>query len=1200
MKVVFVFSHPMLFRAWERVCETLGRQGIEVRVASQTSLLDWETFIEGELLTADAVYINLSRYFPSFEPLVAAAKQVRIIVPDGVETRSALPGHDPMLRETVAEYLLSGTVADLMAAARYLLAAASSWFEKPSPPKKTVLCGVLDSNGHRLLEDVTFDAQDDRPIAALCFGRTLFLDSDMALPLASAGALESRGFCPLPIFCDWDLATRFGNDPGHPLHRILSSCGDRLACIWNGLFSHTGSDPQQGSPFAVFGVPVFQIIRHYGATADDWRAGSDGLSPMSICYSLTQPEMLGCIEPTLLACNRTTSLCFVAGTVNEADIVYDRIEHLADRAQRWQLLKEKPNADKKVAIMLHSSPCKSVEATLATAAGLDAAKSTVRLLRNLEKAGYRVLDIPENGAALIALLLDKKAIQEFRWTNINEIVNKGGVLSHVDESAYMADFSRLSPATQKEVNDAWGLFPGESMVHLQETKAPTLVVTGLCFGNVSVLIEPKRGCYGPKCDGEVCRILHEPDIPPTHHFLATYFFLQRTVDALVPMGAESPVEYLPGKRAGLSERCFPEIVLGDLPVIYPYIMTATGEGILAKRRGRAVIVDHLSPATARLKDLSGRFDDMEELYRQYRNAEAVRDSARKAEVAAALKSSMSAANLVQPNANHSAFDDALEMLPQKLAVLKERTQILAPHVLGETPSDEMQGHYISEAREGVGDGFDKMEFQKNISRTPNEIHALLSALNGRFVAPGPSGHLSRGKVETLPTGRNFFGLDLRCVPTKAAYAVGACMGEQLLRKYLNEENRFPKNIGIVLWSSDVFRSEGELVSQILWLLGCAPQWRAGGRVAGLEIVPAGELRMTVNDGASISRPRIDVTVQMSGVVRDTLPTFYEMIDDAVTRVAELDEPDTVNYVRAHVSARLDELMQAMSGEETASMRKLAAMRVFSSKPGSYGNGVNLAVDASAWQDDRDLAEAFVNWTGYGFGKGNPPPDAAFEEAALSQYATLLKSIDVSYQKACAAEYDALSISCYAGFQGGMAAAKQGLGGGETKLYWGDSVTSARPEIRDLKDEIDLGFSAQLLNPDWTAARKQEGYQGAGRIATMVNTAFAWSATARVVTKAQFDGITRVYIEDDENRAWLQKENPYALEEISRRLLEADARGLWQADDDELEAVKQTVLVIEGDLEDSMGTVQGEFQGGSVDIKTQDQVDAWQYRFQVKR
>ncbi len=1208
MKAVFVFSHPVLFRAWDAACERLEAEGIRAVIASQMSAVDWEQLIDQELSGADSLFLELSRHFPSFEPLVRAAADVPFVVVSGIETLSELPENDPVVRETVERYLKAGSVEDLGNAARFLLYRAGRLSEAPPAPGSLVLCAVADMASHRMFESAeayfTFLAGKssrllDRPVAVLCFGRSLWLDDDLDLPRAAARELQRRDFCLVCVFCDWELGALFGRLPDHPLGRILDACGQRLACIWNGLISHTGADPGSSSPFEKYGVPVLQLLRNYAEDASRWRAGTEGLSAMSICYGMTQPEMLGCVEPTLVACNRVRKTTRIQGTVNEADVVLERIERLAGRSERWYRLRGKPATEKRIAILLHSSPCKSVEATLATAAGLDAAESAVRLLRRLAERGYRVQGIPDSGADLIDLFLKRKAIHEFRWTSVEEIVSKHGVLAAIDRERYREDFDRLEPGAQQAVLKAWGDFPGESMVHRDAVEGDSLLVTGLEFGNALVLIEPKRGCYGPRCDGEVCRILHEPDIPPPHQFLATYFYLQREVDALVVMGAESPVEYLPGKRAGLSGSCFPEIVLGDLPVVYPYLVTATAEGLMAKRRGRAVLVDHLPPPTIEMGEVSGRFDEIEELYRQYRAAEQVKDRGRLATVAGQLRASLERSNLLAPDADEPAFALALQSLLRRLDAMRRRTGQLEPHVLGAVPSPEQTERFVREvARSGV-EQWDRGTFLQSLRATGDEMQGCLAALEGRFMAPGPSGHLSRGKTEIAPTGRNFYGLDLKCIPTRAAFQVGEQLGAQLLRRYLQDEGRFPEHIGIVLWSSDAFRAEGELIGQILWLLGCAPRWKTGGRVDGIEVLPAEQLLLQDESGVSIARPRIDVVVQMSGVVRDTLPMLYQLVDDAVGLVAELQESETVNYVRAHVERRAQELMQSMGDGDAARLRRLASLRLFSSRPGSYGVGVNLALDASAWNDDADLAEVFINWTGTGYGKGVPQNEQDFAAASMQQYAALLKTVDIAYQKAAAPEYDALSIGCYSGFQGGMAAARRGLGGGETRLYWGDSVSGSAPEVRDLSEEIDLCFSAKLLNPDWIELQKAQGYRGATEISTMVNTAFAWSATSRVVTREQFDGICRVYVENQENRDWLARENPWALEEITRRLLEASRRELWQADAERLLALEQTVLSTEGDLEEGMGPVTGEQQGGSVDIFTREKVAAWDWGYRMK-
>ncbi|MFC1642310.1 cobaltochelatase subunit CobN, partial [Myxococcota bacterium] len=520
------------------------------------------------------------------------------------------------------------------------------------------------------------------------------------------------------------------------------------------------------------------------------------------------------------------------------------------------------------------------------------------------------------------------------------------------------------------------------------------------------------------------------------------------------------------------------------------------------------------------------------------------------------------------------------------------------HVLGQVPDAQATDCYWAEARGAESPAIPKESLQAALQRTSDEMEHVLHALGGRFISPGPSGHLSRGKTEVLPTGRNFFGTDLNAVPTRAAWDMGVRMGTLLLERYWEEEGQFPSTIGITLWSSDVFQAEGELVSQVLWLLGCRPVWTGAGRVRGVELIPLEELALSRADGGDVrARPRIDVVVQMSGVVRDTLPNMYVLIDEAASLAGEQDESPLHNFVRAHMQARLDSLRQEMAGAEESALRCLASARVFSSQPGSYGTGVQYAVDASAWETDQDLAEVFINWTGYAYGTdGARKSTAVPARAALKEYAHLMGTVDVAYQKALGAEYDALSISCCASSQGGMAVTRRTVSGRDAKLYWGDSVSTVQPELRDLREELELSVTGRLLNDAWLEQRKADGYQGAGTVACRVGTLFVWSALTRQVTKAHFDAVHRTLIENDDNRRWLSEANIYALEEITRRLLEASSRGLWQADERRLEQLKEIVLQIEGDMEEGIGLVQGEMQGGSVDIKTRRSVETWKYEF----
>ena len=559
---------------------------------------------------------------------------------------------------------------------------------------------------------------------------------------------------------------------------------------------------------------------------------------------------------------------------------------------------------------------------------------------------------------------------------------------------------------------------------------------------------------------------------------------------------------------------------------------------------------------------------------------------------------MTELGLLSDDADAAALALAIDQLPRRLTAMRGRTIQAGLHVLGAVPDAERSAMYLAEARGPENRAVDEKRLSAGLAACGGEVDAVVSALDGRFVPPGPSGHLSRGKVDVLPTGRNFYGIDLSLLPTRAAYEVGARMGAKLLNAYLADAGEFPKTIGITLWSLDAFQADGELAGQILWLMGCAPRWDDGGKVRGVEVRPLEEMTLSLASGETRDRPRIDVVVQMSGIVRDTLPGIYALFDKAVGAVGERDEPDERNFVRAHVRARMAELRATLKDTAEPALRRLASYRCFSSGDGAYGSGVGLALDASAWEDDTDLAEVLVNWTGHAFGADGKAADLP-AATLMGEYAGLVRGMDLAYQRAATASGDLLAYGCYVGTQGGSAAAKRGLGGGRMRLYWGDTQSSAEGEVRTVKEELTLSLAASLVNRDWFEEIKRQGYAGGTEVGNRANHLFAWSATTHEVDKAQFDAVHDMYVANAENRAWLRENNVYALEELTRRLLEADARNLWDADENRLAELRAAVLEIEGDIEDSMGAVKGEFQGASVDIKTRANVKEWAYEFRAK-
>ncbi len=459
-----------------------------------------------------------------------------------------------------------------------------------------------------------------------------------------------------------------------------------------------------------------------------------------------------------------------------------------------------------------------------------------------------------------------------------------------------------------------------------------------------------------------------------------------------------------------------------------------------------------------------------------------------------------------------------------------------------------------------------LELNRKIEES-REIEALLHGLSGGYIPPGPSGLITRGRDDVLPTGRNFYSLDPHRVPTPSAFEVGKRLAEKLIEKYLHEEGRYPENVAIYWMCTDIMWADGEGMGQIMYLIGVRPVWFSNGRVKGFEVIPLEEL----------SRPRIDVTIRVSGITRDNFPMCIELLDEAIQRVASLPEPLEMNFVRKHTLENLKN-----NGGDLRS----AALRIFCSMPGTYQAGTQLAVYASAWKEERDLAEVFLYWNGYAYGKG------IWGEARHKEFSQILKTVDITYNKVVSDEYDLFGCCCYFGTHGGMTTAARYLSGKPVKTYYGDTRNPDFVEVRDLADEIRRVVRTKLLNPKWIEGMKRHGYKGAGDISKRIGRIYGWSATTKEVDDWIFDEIARTFLMNEENKKFFEEHNPWALEEIARRLIEAMERGLWNPAEDVKDVLKTLYLEIEGWIEERMGETKGDFQGGSIDVVTAEEIEYW--------
>jgi cobaltochelatase CobN len=802
---------------------------------------------------------------------------------------------------------------------------------------------------------------------------------------------------------------------------------------------------------------------------------------------------------------------------------------------------------------------------------------------------------------------------------------------------YLAWYATLPAELRTAIEERWGAPPGDRHVDGDD-----FVVAGLELGNVLVAIQPPRG-YGEDPVG----IYHDPELPPTHHYLACYRFLDAVwgADAIVHLGKHGTLEWLPGKMLALSAACAPDAALGDVPLVYPFVVNDPGEGVQAKRRAHAVIVDHLVPPMMRA-DTYDELAELEALLDDYARLE-VLDPPKLPALAARIWSAIERANLQADLGVSERPDDVgalVEHIDGYLCEVKDIQVKDGLHVLGRAPEGEqLRGLTAAMLRLGSGDvpglrravgaafGLDEpalvaapgapapaapgelvarfrgpaasagdlvdrleaaqtalldalaerdwdpgaaaavcaavlgraddgvtralrfaaAEVVPRIRRTAGELDAVLAALHGRHVPAGPSGSPTRGRLDVLPTGRNFYSVDPRALPSELSWEVGRRLADALLERHRRDTGALPRMVGLVAWGTAAMRTQGDDVAEILALLGVRPVWHPESRrVTGLEVIPLAEL----------GRPRIDVTVRISGFFRDAFPHLVALLDDAVGMVAALDEPAEENFVAAHARADAERLATEVGGD--AAWRR-ATTRVFGSRPGTYGAGLLQLLDTRDWRGDADLAEVYEAWGGYAYGRGlDGAPAAAAMRDCYGRIEAAVKNVDNR-------EHDILDSDDYYQYHGGMVATVRALTGRDPAAYLGDSSDPSRVVARTLAEETRRVFRARVANPRWIASMIRHGYKGAAEMSATVDYLFGYDATTGVAEDWMYERVAERYVLDDDVAAFMSRSNPWAARAIAERLLEAADRGLWaEPEEATLDGIRERFLALEGELEEA--------------------------------
>jgi cobaltochelatase CobN len=967
---------------------------------------------------------------------------------------STLPANE--LADLLA-YFREGGPANLRALLRRLARYAGADLHAPKPQPVPRLAAYLPSQGAVELDALIAALPSGRPAVPIIFYRAALLAADITPIDQLFEALSARGLAPAPLV----VTSLKDQDAAAFVRDALARLSPALI-ITTTAFAASAA-PGEPTPLDGPDVPVLQAVIATTRRAA-WRDSARGLGAADLAMHVVLPELDGRVLAGAIAFKhplpQQEKLAFTA-LANTPDP--DQIAIVADRAAALVRLRTLPRAERKLAILMPDYP--AAPGRTGYAVGLDVPASVVALCADLAAAGYMVHDAPHTPRELLDALAPGDG----------------------DAALSLADYAQL--VTE---------LPADAMTRLDATWGPAAADPDVregafhfrasAFGNVLVALPPDRG----RADQRRADY-HDPSLPPRHALLAFGLWLRRRakVDAVVHMGAHGTLEWLPGKAVALTPSCFPELLVGPLPVVYPFIVSNPGEAAQAKRRIAAVTIGHLPPALV-ASGLTGEMRELERLVDEYAQADGL-DRKRRERLARLIVETADRGGLAREAGvdRNAAPNEALRKIDAWLCDLKDLAIKDGLHVYGRqsTQTNATDPAWAASAAA--------------------ERDAVIAALDGRRVAPGPAGAPARGRRDVLPTGRNLFTADPRTLPSQTALDFGRLAADEVLRNHLQTHGEMPRALVIDLWGSATLRTGGEEIAQGLWLMGCRPIWDpATARVTGVEVLPT----------ATLGRARVDVTFRISGLFRDLFPGQIALIDAAVQAVAARQESDDENPLAA-----------ARRGDG----RELA--RIFGTAPGAYGAGVEDLLMRDA--DRAAIGSAYLAATSHRYGG----PDGS-SSALPGAFADRVASSDLLIHGTDDPGRDLLEGAEDAAFVGGFASAAALLGRAVDLIVL-DAADPQRPRARPLGTAL-ARLVRGRVNPRFIAGQMRHGARGAAELAETVDRLVLFAHTTGTVDGALFDLVYDAYLGDQAVRAFLERENADAARVIADRLDAARRLGLW--------------------------------------------------------
>ena len=1184
-------------------CGTLGEMFPSVRLANLMQLshnASVDLYCEEIVARARIVIVRLlggKSYWPyGVEQIVETCAGTGVpvaLLPGDDQPDPELAAHSTVDSEAYRRlwsFLLHGGAANaggFLAYAATLIGRRFDWLEPVELPRAGIWWPGLDNPG---LSDLRRVWANDRPVAALVFYRALVQADNVAPVRALIEALGRSGINCLPVYC----ASLKDPVSAGVVESLLIESSASVVLNGTGFAVSTPGKPTVDSPLNATGAPILQVV-FSGGNEKDWRTGTRGLSARDIAMNVALPEVDGRVLSRAVSFkgearfDESTQCSLVV-----YEPVPDRVEFVARLAASWVRLGRTPVDRRRLAVILANYPNR--DGRLGNGVGLDTPASVVELLRTLRCAGYGLTDIPRDGDALIDRLrrgptnaaLDGREIsatlglRTYRqfFDSLPATVRRS-VIERWGEPRldpfYLAASDEFALPAFECGNVVIGLQPArgynidpQSSYHdpdlvpphgyfafyawLRTVKDVNAVIHAGKHGNLEWLpgkaLALDEACFPEAVFGPLPHLYPFIVNDPGEGTQAKRRAQAVIVDHLTPpltraetYGPLAELELLVDEyfeAAGVDPR--------RLRVLREEILSLAAHVGLDRDCGIEATDDH----DTALAKLDNHLCELKEM--QIRGGLHVFGRAPEGEALHDLLVSM--VRLPRGDAEPTdasliralAADLELGEFDPLSANLGDRWQgprpaeLVAPEpwrTCGDTVERlEYLARKLVEGTERPDAGWTRtgavLDFVKHdlrprvVASGPAELDACRHALDAKFLAPGPSGAPTRGRLDVLPTGRNFYSVDTRTVPTPAAWKLGWRSASLLLERYRQEHGAWPKRIALSAWGTANMRTGGDDIAQALALMGVKPKWEtASRRVTGFEVLPLDLL----------DRPRVDVTLRISGFFRDAFPSQIDLFDSAARAVSMLDETERLNPLAARTRDETARLVSEGVDETTAARR--AGFRVFGSKPGAYGAGLQALMDERGWESESDLARAYIAWGGYAYGAGaEGKAEHGLFEARLAGVQAVLHNQDNR-------EHDLLDSDDYYQFEGGLTATVKHLSGESPVVFHNDHSRPETPRIRTLKEEIARVVRARAVNPKWIQAMQRHGYKGAFEMAATLDYLFAFAATTGMVENHHFDAVHSAFLEDETVREFLERKNPDALREMAERFLEAESRSLWR-------------------------------------------------------